>query len=208
MLPAVVSIYSKTQWELVKCSEPTLPTNIQAGRCGPATPTGSIPEAEWRRTAYLVELLPADGAVLLLAQHPHFGGAAVTHRVIAFSEGEYIDFLAAQNTLLLWFLSGCWVHGGDWKRHKRTLLLFARAQCRWSAYVIVKVWATDASHNCCIFDLYSLWIELSPAITMVLIPITCVSICEADHHCSTCVPWTELVNHSANVLWKICFFQS
>lgn len=34
---------------------------------------------------HLVELLPADCAVLLLAQHPHFGGAAVTHRVIAFS---------------------------------------------------------------------------------------------------------------------------
>lgn len=50
---------------------------------------------------HLVELLPADGAVLLVAQHPHFGGAAVTNRVVAFSQGEDTDFLAAQDAVLL-----------------------------------------------------------------------------------------------------------
>lgn len=50
---------------------------------------------------HLVELLPADSAVLLIAQHPHLGGAAVTNGMVTFSQGEDLDLLAAQNTVLL-----------------------------------------------------------------------------------------------------------
>lgn len=64
---------------------------------------------------HLVKLFPANGAVALLAQHPHLGGAAVTHRVIAFPHRVYIDVLAAQHAraLCVFLLGG--FH--DVKRH-------------------------------------------------------------------------------------------
>jgi len=62
---------------------------------------------EERARRHLVELFPADGAVLLLAQHPHLGGATVTHRVIALPHREHVDVLAAQHTCALHvFLKG------------------------------------------------------------------------------------------------------
>lgn len=54
-----------------------------------------------KKRRHLVKLFPADGAVALLAQHPHLGGAAITHRVIAFPHREYVDVLAAQHTRAL-----------------------------------------------------------------------------------------------------------
>ena len=75
--------------------------------CGLVSTTRRRPRATLGKKAHLVELLPADGAVLLVAQHPHLGGAAVTNRVVAFSQGEDIYFLAAQDAVLLCFFCGC-----------------------------------------------------------------------------------------------------
>lgn len=53
---------------------------------------------------YLVELLAADGAVLLVAKNSHFGGATVANWMVAFSDRENLHFLTTQNTDLLGFL--------------------------------------------------------------------------------------------------------
>ena len=45
-------------------------------------PPGS-PDTRPAGAAHLAQLLAAHGAVPLLAQHPHLGGAAVAHRVVA-----------------------------------------------------------------------------------------------------------------------------
>lgn len=73
---------------------------------------------------HLVELLPADGAVFLLAQHPHLGGAAVTHRVIALPHREHVDVLAAQHTCALRVLLRGVFHTE--RRHWLCVLAFSR----------------------------------------------------------------------------------
>ena len=47
-------------------------------------------------TAHLAQLLAAHGAVPLLAQHPHLGGAAVAHRVVAAAQRCGLQVPAAQ----------------------------------------------------------------------------------------------------------------
>lgn len=56
--------------------------------------------------AHLVELLAADGAVLLVAENSHFCRAAVANGMVAFPHSEDFDFLTTQNTDPLGFLGG------------------------------------------------------------------------------------------------------
>lgn len=62
------------------------------------------PRATVTEAAYLVELLAAHGAVLLVAENSHLGGAAVANGVVAFSYRENLHFLTTQDTGLLGFL--------------------------------------------------------------------------------------------------------
>ena len=61
------------------CSRPVAPTRGPAG------------------AAHLAQLLAAHGAVALLAQHPHLGGAAVAHRVVAAAQRRGLQVPAAQH---------------------------------------------------------------------------------------------------------------
>lgn len=58
-------------------------------------PPGS-PDTRPAGAAHLAQLLAAHGAVPLLAQHPHLGGAAVAHRVVAAAQRRGLQVPAAQ----------------------------------------------------------------------------------------------------------------
>lgn len=75
-----------------------------SGRRVPRRPARSRPRARLGAptrgpagAAHLAQLLAAHGAVALLAQHPHLGGAAVAHRVVAAAQRSGLQVAAAQH---------------------------------------------------------------------------------------------------------------
>lgn len=108
-------------------------------RKGGGTPAGwrglvsAVLGARVAAEGYLVQRLSAHGAVLLVAERPHLGGAAVAHGVVALPHGEHLHLLTAQHADLLRFLGHRGTHaaGGGGGEGEREGGKKARAKVWW-----------------------------------------------------------------------------